>query len=94
MKSCTASCTNSAPKRSKHGESYGISSAPKRRPGLRLPRLKSKAEKLQAEVEQANTTMAGLKDELVAAKNEADKLRESMKVKDDDIAWLRSMWPN
>lgn len=51
--------------------------------------FQSKADKLQAEIEQANKTLADMKEELAKAKAEADKLRELMKIKDDEIAWLR-----
>lgn len=43
-----------------------------------------KAETLQAEIEQANKTMAGLKEDLATAKAETDRLRESRKVTDDE----------
>ena len=50
----------------------------------------ARTDKLQVEVEQAHKDLANLREELVTARTEADKLKEAMKVKDDDIAFLRS----
>ena len=52
---------------------------------------KTRADKLQAELEQANRNMGGLREELAVARVEADKLKDAMKVKDDDIAFLEDM---
>lgn len=51
--------------------------------------LRSKGEKHQAELEQDKKGLAGMKDELTTAKMEADKLREAMTAKDDEIGFLR-----
>jgi hypothetical protein len=42
------------------------------------------------EIEQANETLADFKEELATTNAEAEKLRESMKVKGDNISWLRA----
>jgi chromosome segregation ATPase len=49
----------------------------------------TKAEKVQADLEQANKDMGGLREELAGARVEADKLRDAMKVKDDEVSFLR-----
>ena len=49
----------------------------------------TKAEKLQAEVEQANKNLASAREELAGAKVEANKLREAMRVRDDEVSFLR-----
>jgi len=51
--------------------------------------LRSKGEKLQAELEHERKGLAGMKDELITARAEADKLREAMTAKDDEIGFLR-----
>lgn len=50
---------------------------------------KARADKLQAELEQANKDMAGMREELAGVRVEADKLKEAMKVKDDEVSFLR-----
>ena len=50
---------------------------------------KTRADKLQGELEQANKDMGGLREELVTSKNEADKLREAMNLKTDKVNFQR-----
>jgi chromosome segregation ATPase len=50
---------------------------------------KTRADKLQGDLEQANKDVAGAREELAGARVEADKLREAMKPKDDEISFLR-----
>jgi hypothetical protein len=50
---------------------------------------KARADKLQVELEQAHTAQAGAREELSAARVEADKLREAMNLKSDEISFLR-----
>jgi len=50
---------------------------------------KARADKLQAALEQANNNLAMAREELAVAKVEAGKLHEAMKVKDDEISFLR-----
>ena len=47
------------------------------------------ADKLQADLEQAHSDLAGAREELAGARVEADKLKEAMKVKDDEVSFLR-----
>jgi uncharacterized protein (DUF3084 family) len=49
----------------------------------------AKAEKLQADLEQAHKDLAGAREELAGTKVEADKLREAMNLKGDEISFLR-----
>lgn len=49
----------------------------------------AKADKLQAQADQAMKDLASSREELIAARAEADKLREAMKVRDDEVAFLR-----
>jgi chromosome segregation ATPase len=51
--------------------------------------LQTKANKLQAELEQADKDLVGVREELVAARTEADKLRETMGLKNDEVSFLR-----
>jgi hypothetical protein len=50
---------------------------------------KARADKLQATLEQAQNALTGAREELAGVRVEADKLKEAMKVKDDEIAFLR-----
>ena len=50
---------------------------------------KARADRLQADLEKTHNDLAGTREELAGAKVEADKLREAMKPKDDEIAFLR-----
>ena len=50
----------------------------------------ARADKLQAQADQAQKDLASAREELAAARVEADKLKEAMKVKDDEVAFLRS----
>jgi uncharacterized protein (DUF3084 family) len=50
---------------------------------------KARADKLQAALDQANNNLAMAREELATARVEADKLYEAMKVKDDEISFLR-----
>jgi chromosome segregation ATPase len=50
---------------------------------------KARADKIQATLEQAQNALAGAREELAGVRVEADKLKEAMKVKDEDIAFLR-----
>jgi len=50
---------------------------------------KTRAEKLQGDLEQAQNALAGAREELAGIKVEADKLKEAMKVKDDEVSFLR-----
>jgi len=50
---------------------------------------KARADKLQAALDQANNNLAMAREELATARVEADKLHEAMKVKDDEISFLR-----
>lgn len=50
---------------------------------------KARADNLQFELEQANKDLAGAREELSAARAEADKLREAMNLKSDEISFLR-----
>jgi chromosome segregation ATPase len=52
-------------------------------------REKERAEKLQADLEQAQNTLAGAREDLAGVRVEADKLKEAIKVKDEDISFLR-----
>ena len=45
--------------------------------------------KLQADLEQAHKDLAGAREELAGTKVEADKLREAMNLKGDEISFLR-----
>jgi len=57
--------------------------------------MKAKMDKLQADLEQANKDLAGVKEELAGAKVKADKLREAMNLKGDEISFLRgAVWHN
>jgi chromosome segregation ATPase len=49
-----------------------------------------KADKLQAQADQAQKDLSAAREELAAIRVEADKLKEAMKVKDDEVAFLRS----
>ena len=50
---------------------------------------KARADKLQATLEQAQGSLANAREELAGVRVEADKLKEAMKVKDDDVSFLR-----
>ena len=50
----------------------------------------ARADKFQAELEQAHKDLAGAREDLAGAKVEADKLREAMNLKSDEIAFLRA----
>jgi chromosome segregation ATPase len=50
---------------------------------------KTRADKLQATHEQAQSALANAREDLAAVRVEADKLREAVKVKDDEVAFLR-----
>jgi len=50
---------------------------------------KARTDKLQADLETARMDLAGAKEELAGAKVEADKLREAMDLKSDEISFLR-----
>lgn len=54
-----------------------------------VTQAQAKADKLQAQADQAQRDLASAKEELAAVRVEADKLREAMKVKDDEVAFLR-----
>ena len=49
----------------------------------------TRAEKLQADLEQAHQDLAGARENQAAARVEADKLREAMRVRDDEVSFLR-----
>ena len=49
----------------------------------------ARADKLQGEVEQTHKDLSGAREELAGAKVEADKLREAMNLKGDEISFLR-----
>jgi chromosome segregation ATPase len=61
----------------------------RRRPGLRPPRHRPRAEKLQIDLEHARESLAGTREGLAGTKVEADKLREAMNLKSDEISFLR-----
>ena len=50
---------------------------------------KSRADKLQDALEQAQSALAAAREELAGARVEADKLKEAMRVKDDEVSFLR-----
>ena len=50
---------------------------------------KARANKLQATLEQAQGSLANAREELAGARVEADKLKDAVKVKDDEISFLR-----
>jgi chromosome segregation ATPase len=49
----------------------------------------TRAGKLQGDLEQAHKDLAGAREELAGIKVEADKLREAMRVRDDEVSFLR-----
>ena len=49
----------------------------------------ARADKFQAELEQVKGSLAGAREELAGTKVEADKLREAMNLKGDEITFLR-----
>jgi hypothetical protein len=55
---------------------------------IKATKTKPRSDKLQATHQEA-TTLAGAREELSAARGEADKLRESMNLKSDEISFLR-----
>jgi chromosome segregation ATPase len=55
-----------------------------------LTQSQGKAEKLQAQLEQSIKDLVGMKDALAAAKAEADKLSEALRIKDEEIGFLRA----
>ena len=55
---------------------------------LRPPRHRPRAEKLQVDLEQSHEDLAGTREELAGAKVEADRLREAMNLKSDEISFL------
>lgn len=50
---------------------------------------KARVDKLQAALGQAQNALAGARENLAAARVEVDKLRDAMKVKDDEVSFLR-----
>jgi len=57
--------------------------------GTEATQAHTRANKLQADLEQAHKDLAGTMEELAGARVEADKLREAMRVRDDEISFLR-----
>ena len=51
--------------------------------------VQAKADKLQADLEQTQNALAVAREELAGVRVEADKLKEAMKVKDDEVSFLR-----
>ena len=49
----------------------------------------ARAEKLQGDLELAHKDLTGAREELAGIRVEADKLREAMRVRDDEVAFLR-----
>jgi len=49
----------------------------------------ARGEKLQADLEQVHKDLAGAREELAATRVEADKLKEAMRVRDDEVSFLR-----
>ena len=52
-------------------------------------REKERADKIQADLEQSQNALAVAREELAGVRVEADKLKEAMKVKDDEVSFLR-----
>lgn len=50
---------------------------------------KARADKLQDALEQAQSALAGAREELAATRVEADKMKEAMRVRDDEVSFLR-----
>ena len=54
-----------------------------------ITQAQAKANKFQDDLEQANKDLASVREMLAAARVEADKLKEAMKLKEDEVSFLR-----